>query len=173
MCSCLCDCLLVVLAVLFPPLPVWLICGFCSSDSIINVLLFFLGYFPGLIHAWYLIATRPVGSVRRGPVAVYYVYHDDIESQINPRPGPVDPLRTPRQQGAHATPSVCLHTATYGSVDDLRPAAQQLLLASSSSQQQPHPPRASAPCVLQDESPCDYGDQPPPSYHEGDHKHQR
>lgn len=38
---------------------VWVKRGICSADSLINVLLFLLGYVPGLIHAWYIIAKFP------------------------------------------------------------------------------------------------------------------
>ncbi|KAL1836426.1 hypothetical protein VTJ49DRAFT_5162 [Mycothermus thermophilus] len=56
---CSTDCFLVLLAVLFPPLPVWVKRGICSADSFINILLFILGYLPGLLHAWYIIARYP------------------------------------------------------------------------------------------------------------------
>ncbi|KAK4125661.1 hypothetical protein N657DRAFT_678739 [Parathielavia appendiculata] len=56
---CSTDIFLGVLAVLFPPLPVWVKRGICSADSVINILLFILGYVPGLLHAWYIIATYP------------------------------------------------------------------------------------------------------------------
>ncbi|RYP62599.1 hypothetical protein DL771_009678 [Monosporascus sp. 5C6A] len=53
------DIFLGFLAVLFPPLPVWVKRGLCSVDSLLNILLFMLGYIPGLIHAWYIIAKFP------------------------------------------------------------------------------------------------------------------
>ncbi|KAI0520902.1 hypothetical protein F5B22DRAFT_55994 [Xylaria bambusicola] len=53
------DLFLGIIAILFPPLAVWVKCGLCSADSIINILLCFLGYIPGLIHAWYIIAKFP------------------------------------------------------------------------------------------------------------------
>ncbi|KAG6049381.1 hypothetical protein E4U39_006173 [Claviceps sp. Clav50 group G5] len=56
---CSADIFLGVLAILFPPLPVWVKCGICSADSIINILLCCLGFLPGLIHAWYIIAKHP------------------------------------------------------------------------------------------------------------------
>jgi len=56
---CSADIFLGLLAILFPPLPVWVKCGICSADSIINILLCMLGYIPGLIHAWYIIAKFP------------------------------------------------------------------------------------------------------------------
>ncbi|KAL2127223.1 hypothetical protein VTI74DRAFT_11071 [Chaetomium olivicolor] len=56
---CSTDIFLGLLAVLFPPLPVWVKRGICSADSIINILLLILGYIPGLLHAWYIIAKYP------------------------------------------------------------------------------------------------------------------
>ncbi|KAG6263694.1 hypothetical protein E4U49_002143 [Claviceps purpurea] len=56
---CSADIFLGVLAILFPPLPVWVKCGICSADSIINILLCCLGFLPGLVHAWYIIAKHP------------------------------------------------------------------------------------------------------------------
>ncbi|KAI8624542.1 putative stress response RCI peptide [Xylariaceae sp. FL1651] len=75
------DLFLGLIAILFPPLAVWVKCGICSADSIINILLSMLGYvriflcpfhrekpkltvirirqIPGLIHAWYVIAKFP------------------------------------------------------------------------------------------------------------------
>ncbi|KAI0478753.1 hypothetical protein GGR56DRAFT_340016 [Xylariaceae sp. FL0804] len=57
-CSCA-DLFLGFLAILFPPLPVWVKVGLCSADSIINILLCLLGYIPGLLHSWYIIAAFP------------------------------------------------------------------------------------------------------------------
>ncbi|KAF5710699.1 SNA2 integral membrane [Fusarium mundagurra] len=56
---CSADLFLAFLAILFPPLPVWVKCGLCSADSLINILLLCLAYIPGLIHAWYIIAKYP------------------------------------------------------------------------------------------------------------------
>ncbi|KAI0014447.1 hypothetical protein F4779DRAFT_612737 [Xylariaceae sp. FL0662B] len=56
---CSADLFLGFLAILFPPLPVWVKTGLCSADSIINILLCMLGYIPGLLHAWYIIAKFP------------------------------------------------------------------------------------------------------------------
>lgn len=35
-------------------LTVWVKCGICSADSLINILLCTLGYLPGLLHSWYV-----------------------------------------------------------------------------------------------------------------------
>ncbi|KUI57490.1 Plasma membrane proteolipid 31 [Cytospora mali] len=56
---CTSDLFLGLLALLFPPLPVWVKCGICSADSLLNILLCMLGYVPGLLHAWYIIAKYP------------------------------------------------------------------------------------------------------------------
>lgn len=155
MCACICDCLLIVVAVLFPPLPVWIICGFCSAESLINVALFFLGYFPGLLHAWYIIASRPIKR-RRTPVAVYYVCHDDIESQVNPYPGPLTAIHPSRHQ---ASP----HVANYGAIENSHSHSPPATLLPPRNALEPRPLHPA----------CGPSDQPPPSYHEGDHKLQR
>ncbi|GBL51897.1 hypothetical protein ACI3LY_005436 [Candidozyma auris] len=82
-CECLSDILLVVISVLFPPLPVWIRRGVCSSDSLINICLCILGYLPGLIHSWYIIAKYPPGSYSE--THVYYVYETgpDLERQCH------------------------------------------------------------------------------------------
>ena len=56
---CSADIFLGLLAILFPPLPVWVKRGICSADSLINILLCMLGFLPGLLHAWYIIANYP------------------------------------------------------------------------------------------------------------------
>ncbi|PNP59041.1 hypothetical protein THARTR1_01289 [Trichoderma harzianum] len=38
---------------------IFLGCGICSADSLINILLCILGFIPGLLHAWYIIAKFP------------------------------------------------------------------------------------------------------------------
>lgn len=53
------DLFLCVLAVLFPPIGVWVKRGICSADSLINIALCALGYLPGLLHAWYIISAYP------------------------------------------------------------------------------------------------------------------
>lgn len=46
-------------------------CGICSADSLLNILLCMLGYVPGLLHAWYIIAKYPE------PVEYYGNYTSD------------------------------------------------------------------------------------------------
>lgn len=42
-----------------PPIPVIIKRGLCSSETIIDILLCLLGWFPGVIYAYYIIATYP------------------------------------------------------------------------------------------------------------------
>lgn len=53
------DLLLVIVAVLFPPIAVAVRRGVCSADFFINVALCCLGFLPGLIHAFYIISKYP------------------------------------------------------------------------------------------------------------------
>lgn len=76
---------LVILAIIFPPFPVWVKRGLCSADSLINLALCVLGFLPGLLHSWYIIATTPDSDyeqlpqdVERAPIAgqqTYYIVH--------------------------------------------------------------------------------------------------
>jgi uncharacterized membrane protein YqaE (UPF0057 family) len=56
---CSSDLFLGLIAILFPPIAVWVKCGICSADSLINICLCMLGFIPGLLHAWYIIAKFP------------------------------------------------------------------------------------------------------------------
>ena len=79
--GCCSDMFLVLLSVFFPPLAVWIRVGLCTADSLINILLCVLGYFPGLIHAWYIIAKNPPYPIYESS-HVYYVFRpSDLENQ--------------------------------------------------------------------------------------------
>ncbi|WPH04762.1 UPF0057-domain-containing protein [Acrodontium crateriforme] len=73
------DIFLGVIAILFPPIAVWVKRGICSADSLINIALCCLGFLPGLLHAWYIIAASPdptyelVEDAEGGRVTTYYV----------------------------------------------------------------------------------------------------
>lgn len=54
------DLALVLLSIFLPPVAVIFKCGLCSADFVINVALCVLGFIPGLIHAWYIIAKYPL-----------------------------------------------------------------------------------------------------------------
>jgi len=70
---CSTDVFLGLLAIIFPPIAVWVKTGICSVDSLINILLCCLGYLPGLLHAWYIIAKFP-------DVVEYEVLAQDAEA---------------------------------------------------------------------------------------------
>lgn len=53
------DVLLILMAVILPPLPVAIKRGFCSGAFLLNVFLFLLGVVPGMIHAWYIVLKHP------------------------------------------------------------------------------------------------------------------
>ncbi|CZT18581.1 related to stress response RCI peptide [Ramularia collo-cygni] len=74
------DVFLAIVAILFPPIAVWVKRGICSADSLINLALCCLGFLPGLVHAWYIISTYPEPTyhqvpqdAERGNVTHYYV----------------------------------------------------------------------------------------------------
>jgi len=75
--------------------PVWIKSGLCSADSLINILLCMLGYLPGLIHAWYIIAKNPEydyeaipddEAQRNGRVTYYYVSHEQRPNSQRQQP---------------------------------------------------------------------------------------
>ncbi|KZZ95355.1 putative protein family UPF0057 [Moelleriella libera RCEF 2490] len=97
---CSADLFLGLLAILFPPLPVWVKCGICSAESVINILLCILGFLPGLFHAWYIIVKFPEPPYEyealsnqeagRGSGRVSYVY---VQTPHGPH------CQTPARQG--------------------------------------------------------------------------
>jgi len=107
------DLFLCVLAVLFPPIAVWVKRGICSADSFINIALLILGYLPGLIHAWYIISAYPSESYEplaeeESQVHVYYVHGGPPPPSAGPGPG------------AHSTPQ-----GSYGTIGSAQQAAKQ------------------------------------------------
>ncbi len=52
------DLIRILLSILLPPLGIFLQVGI-GPQFWINVLLTLLGYIPGIVHAVYIIATRP------------------------------------------------------------------------------------------------------------------
>ncbi|WWD03541.1 hypothetical protein V865_001594 [Kwoniella europaea PYCC6329] len=57
------DVFLYFLAIFLPPVAVFFKRG-CSADVLINILLWILGWIPGVIHAWWIISRygRPAGA---------------------------------------------------------------------------------------------------------------
>lgn len=69
--------------------------GICSADSLINILLCVLGFVPGLLHAWYIIAKFPdeydyeyenLPDRERQPRRVVYVVSGQPQAQGQPKP---------------------------------------------------------------------------------------
>ncbi|OTA96083.1 hypothetical protein M434DRAFT_9170 [Hypoxylon sp. CO27-5] len=93
------DLFLGLLAILFPPLPVWVKTGLCSADSIINILLCILGYIPGLLHSWYIISKFPEvyeydpipADSEGGAARVTYVF---VQPERVPQPRPASSPQT-------------------------------------------------------------------------------
>ena len=55
------DIIRIILSIILPPLGVFLQVGL-SKHFWINVILTLLGYIPGIVHAIYIIASRPERS---------------------------------------------------------------------------------------------------------------
>lgn len=133
---CSSDIFLGVLAILFPPLPgklqtipphrchltrqtVWVKRGICSADSVINILLCVLGFIPGLLHAWYIIAKFPdeydyeyesLPDRERQPRRVVYVVQGQPQTQPRPSGGRPQGYGTQQQDagvgGSNQDPNV-------------------------------------------------------------------
>jgi uncharacterized membrane protein YqaE (UPF0057 family) len=115
------DLFLALIAILFPPIAVWIKSGLCTADSLINIALCCLGYVPGLIHAWYIIAKHPEHDYDYEPITdserggrderVTYYYVNRPAPQSGARAGgygtpagskPVPPVPQQRPQNAIA-----------------------------------------------------------------------
>jgi len=120
------DLFLGLIAILFPPIAVWIKSGLCTCDSLINILLCMLGYLPGLLHAWYIIAHNPERdydyeaipdsergqSSQGGRVTYYYVRHENsrpsgygTQAQGHNRPAPPPPQGQGSNRSAPLPPS--------------------------------------------------------------------
>lgn len=118
---CTSDIFLGLIAILFPPIAVWVKCGICSADSIINILLCMLGWLPGLLHAWYIIAKFPdpmAAEYEQLPqdaerARVTYVY-------VQGGPGPAG-----RQQRGVVKHSANTQLAGYGTTAPMAPPVHQ------------------------------------------------
>ncbi|EKV11088.1 Stress response RCI peptide, putative [Penicillium digitatum] len=124
---CSSDIFLAVLAVFFPPIAVWIKTGFCTADSIINITLTLLCFFPGLIHAWYIILKYPEQNdedvayepipggesqrrdLENGNATYYYVSRQPIQHPSQRGYGTVNP------QGQAAAPANKSHNQTEDS----------------------------------------------------------
>ncbi|ODV59201.1 YqaE/Pmp3 family membrane protein ASCRUDRAFT_77284 [Ascoidea rubescens DSM 1968] len=73
---CCSDCVLVIVGLFFPPLPVMIRRGICSVDTLINIALCCLGIIPGILHSWYIISRYPPD----------YIYIDEEQQFYYPSP---------------------------------------------------------------------------------------
>ncbi|OLY83998.1 Plasma membrane proteolipid 3 [Smittium mucronatum] len=76
-----------VISVLFPPLGVLMNSG-CTADLVINVALTTLGYFPGLIHACYIIDQSSIQRYQPAPVFGHFAGPHQTIYIINPSSPP-------------------------------------------------------------------------------------
>ncbi|KAF7289965.1 Cupin-5 domain-containing protein [Mycena indigotica] len=81
------DILLIVIAVLFPPVSTFFICG-CGIDLVIGILLSILGYIPGLIHSLWLIFRKMEAEERFGQDAFVYIGYGNFEQAVQSSPPP-------------------------------------------------------------------------------------
>ncbi|KAL6719302.1 hypothetical protein ACLMJK_003541 [Lecanora helva] len=111
---CSSDFFLGLLAILFPPIAVWIKSGICTADSVINILLCTLGYIPGLLHAWYIISlypepsdyeyqTIPSDQGENGRVTYYYVNHRPSDASLRPPQGHTQGPQSPQPQRGYGT----------------------------------------------------------------------
>ncbi|KAK9462419.1 uncharacterized protein V1516DRAFT_153409 [Lipomyces oligophaga] len=157
---CSVDVLLVLIAIVFPPFPVWVKRGICSADSLINIALCMLGFFPGLLHSWYIISRYPEepfldpadleaqGIRPTGPATTVYtvrrfVYSPIPQSERAPLPAASVPAQSSSPAPASApAPAADVMPATRYTDDPLAgpsesygvpPAYEEVAGASSSS----------------------------------------
>ncbi|WVR05036.1 hypothetical protein IAU60_002048 [Kwoniella sp. DSM 27419] len=66
------DIILILVAIIFPPLAAGMISG-CGCDLLINILLTCLGYLPGHLHAFWLIYKKIKAEETYGPGGYTYM----------------------------------------------------------------------------------------------------
>ncbi|KIM70281.1 hypothetical protein SCLCIDRAFT_102227 [Scleroderma citrinum Foug A] len=76
------DVVLILVAIIFPPAAAAFITG-CSCDLLINICLTILGYFPGHLHAFWLIYKRMQAEERYGHGGFIYVGNGTYEPLYN------------------------------------------------------------------------------------------
>ncbi|KAF7973914.1 hypothetical protein HWV62_13962 [Athelia sp. TMB] len=80
------DVILILVAILFPPAAAAFITG-CSCDLLINVCLTLLGYFPGHIHAFWLIYKKMKAEEQYGQGGFQYVGNGQYQPLYDAPPG--------------------------------------------------------------------------------------
>jgi uncharacterized membrane protein YqaE (UPF0057 family) len=117
------DIFLGLLAVIFPPIAVWVKRGLCSADSLINILLCCLGFVPGLLHAWYIIAKFPeeehdyerIPDSEGQRVTYYYINHEPAQPRQYGTQGQPKPAAPAPQVPQHSRPEPAGPSAGAGS----------------------------------------------------------
>ncbi|PNS18789.1 hypothetical protein CAC42_5328 [Sphaceloma murrayae] len=128
------DIFLGILAIIFPPLAVWVKRGICSADSLINITLCLLGFLPGLIHAWYIIASYPDPTYEeleaeneRGRVTYYYIQPGQAAQRgygtVNQ--GATMPAQNP--QGQYTSPQGQGHAGSSTQPEQAPPSYQETI----------------------------------------------
>ncbi|GMM36037.1 Sna4 protein [Saccharomycopsis crataegensis] len=114
--SCCSDIILVIISLFLPPVPVLIRRGICSADFFINIALCCLGFLPGLIHSWYIIANYPGTRLWDAEAAIYYV------PVVQPRPtnnnSKGKKKHHPEGTSNTTTPLISNQRGNYHSVDD-------------------------------------------------------
>ncbi|KAJ6258973.1 LOW QUALITY PROTEIN: hypothetical protein Dda_5868 [Drechslerella dactyloides] len=96
----------------------WVKRGVCSADSVINIALCCLGYVPGLLHAWYIIAKYPdpytysYEPLEGGQQRVYY--YTATYPSVAAHAQPVYPAPQGQQQQPQGSNSNQSGPQTYG-----------------------------------------------------------
>ena len=102
---------------------VWIKVGLCTIDSFINIALCTLGYIPGLLHAWYIIARHPetdvdyepIDGAERGERVTNHDVHD-CRGELHSGYGAIGGGETsPQQLGKPAPPAPSARPASGGS----------------------------------------------------------
>ncbi|KAF6767596.1 Proteolipid membrane potential modulator [Kalmanozyma brasiliensis GHG001] len=77
------DIVLILVAIILPPAAVAFITG-CSCDLMINILLTLLGYFPGHIHAFWLIYKKMKAEERYNGAVTYRGNGEWVPKNVQP-----------------------------------------------------------------------------------------
>ncbi|CCG82329.1 Putative uncharacterized protein [Taphrina deformans PYCC 5710] len=122
------DILLLIMAVILPPLPVAIKRGLCSGAFWLNLLLSVLAYIPGMIHAWYIVLKYP------DHIHSADCRHGQRDLERNPTtgtfPGQVYQAHPqPRVQQSHQPQAGGNMDGVYGGGGDAQQGQQRLLSA--------------------------------------------
>ncbi|TKA64637.1 hypothetical protein B0A49_06910 [Cryomyces minteri] len=165
------DIFLGIIAVLFPPIAVWVKRGICSADSLINLALCCLGFLPGLLHAWYIIASYPDPSYDYESVGQHDPEAGGVTYFVVAQGPPGSAQGAQRAQGSQSGYGTVAAPQNQfpgqqqsGTVNSFPQPKAQLKSKSAGRSERPRPEAGAGPSQ---------GEEVPPSYQEavkGDHK---